>query len=1188
MAANPNPSVQDNSETFDGRIGPREAVGPPPGRRVAAMKFERLRLTGFKSFCDAAEFKIEQGLTGVVGPNGCGKSNLVEALRWVMGESSFKAMRGSGMEDVIFSGSGRRPSRNIAEVGLLLDNRARKAPAAFNDHEWIEVTRRIERDEGSTYRVNGKEVRARDVQLLFADASTGARSPALVRQGQIGEIIAAKPQARRLILEEAAGISGLHSRRHEAELRLKGAEDNLLRVEDVLKQIDAQVESLRRQARQSSRYRNLAADIRRHDALAHLIAWREQETAFEEAAKKLDSDLLDVAERTRAQGEAARLQALAAADLPALREEEARRGAALHRITLARDALEAEEKRAREREQELERRAAQFARDREREQALIADAASVAERLATEDATLAEALDNAGALAAEAREREEEAQRRLASAEADLGETQAAASDLNARRHALGAAAAEEGRRLARLEADHAAFERELASLRASSPDDAEHARRAAAAAELADALAAAEEAMLAAEERHAQAREAEAHFRAPLAEAERAAQALETEANTLANLLGAMSGREFPPVVDAITAERGYEAALGAALGDDLDAPIDETAPAHWSLLPGVGADPALPDGVAPLASRVTAPPALARRLAQVGVVARADGERLMALLEVGQRLVSADGDLWRWDGFLAAAEAPTPAARRLAEKNRLGDLIREAEAARIALGTVRAEAQRAAAALREAAACEAEWRTRARAARAANDSARDALADIERRRAQTQARLTALEEAATRAKTARDESAERKAEAEATMVGLAPSEELTLALERARAVAAQTRAEFAEARAAAQALAREAQARAARRAAIAEERKSWDERRARAEAQIAEFGERSEALEEERERLADAPHEFARRRRALADEFDKAEAARKEASDARAVGETALAEADRAAREALDKMAEAREARAASEARVEAARARGEQILRAIRSELDCEPAALPALAKLDPNAPLPELEPVLRRLENLKQERERLGAVNLRADEELAEVEASRDKLIAERDDLTEAIRKLRGAIGSLNQEGRERLVAAFDVVNGHFKSLFSTLFEGGEAELQLVESEDPLQAGLELLAQPPGKKPQTLTLLSGGEQALTAMALIFAVFLTNPSPICVLDEVDAPLDDYNVERFCDLLEEMRKRADTRFVTITHNPISMARMDRLFGVTMAEKGVSQIVSVELAEAERLLEVG
>ncbi len=1152
------------------------------------MKFERLRLTGFKSFCDTQEFKIEPGLTGVVGPNGCGKSNLVESLRWVMGESSFKAMRASGMDDVIFSGSGKRPSRNNAEVGILLDNSDHRAPAAFNEHETIEVTRRIEREAGSTYRVNGREVRARDVQLLFADASTGARSPALVRQGQIGEIIAAKPQARRMILEEAAGISGLHSRRHEAELRLKGAEDNLLRVEDVLKQIDVQVESLRRQARQSSRYRNLAADIRRNEALAHLIAWREAETAYTEAARKLDTDLLDVAERTRAQGEAARQQALAAAELPGLREEEARRAAALQRIALARDALEGEEKRAAARAAELERRVAQLVRDLEREEVLIADAASVLARLAEEDATLAEALDGAGDLSAEAGAREEEAGRTLAAAEAELNESQAASSDLNARRHALGAGAAEEGKRLARLEAEYARIAADLEGLRTSRAEDDEHERRAEEAAELAETLEAAEQATLFAEEKHAEAREAEAATRPPLAEAERKAHALETEARTLANLLGARTDARFAPVVDAISVARGFEAALGAALGDDLDAPTDEAAPAHWSLMPGFGADPKLPDGVEPLAARVTAPPALARRLAQVGLCAREDGDRLSTFLEVGQRLVSREGDLWRWDGFVAAAEAPTPAARRLVEKNRLGDLEREAETARQAAEVLRAAAQRAQDALRQAAASETEWRARARAARAASDSARSRLAEYERKRAEILTRLSSMEDAAQRAKAARDESAERKAEAEAAMADLAPSEELTLRLERARAAAGEARAAHAEARSAAQNFSREAEARRARLKAIEAERASWESRREKAEAQIEDIAERRASAEEEREELADAPLAFDRRRRALADEFSAAEAARKEAADALSLGETALMEADRAARAALEAMSGARESRAASEARVEATRTRRAALLATIQSDLDVEPDGLVALAGVAPGTALPALADVQRKLDSLKQDRERLGAVNLRADEELAEVEGARDRLVAERDDLTEAIRKLRGAIGSLNQEGRERLLAAFEVVNGHFKSLFSTLFEGGEAELLLVESDDPLHAGLEILAKPPGKKPQTLTLLSGGEQALTAMSLIFAVFLTNPSPICVLDEVDAPLDDYNVERFCDLLEEMRKRADTKFVTITHNPITMARMDRLFGVTMAERGVSQIVSVELAEAERLMEAG
>jgi chromosome segregation protein len=1159
-----------------------------PDRRVTTMKFERLRLTGFKSFCDSAEFRIEPGLTGVVGPNGCGKSNLVEALRWVMGESSFKNMRASGMEDVIFSGSGRRPSRNNAEVGLLLSNSDRRAPAAFNDSETIEVTRRIERDAGSTYRVNGKEVRARDVQLLFADASTGARSPSLVRQGQIGEIISAKPQARRLILEEAAGVSGLHSRRHEAELRLKGAEDNLTRVEDVLKQIDAQVDSLKRQARQSNRYRELAGAIRRHEALARLIAWREHEAAFAEARRRLDADLLEVAERTRAQAEAARLQALAAAALPPLREEEARRGAALHRIALAREALEAEEKRAKEREAELDRRLAQFAGDLQREEALIADAAGVMDRLAAEESALAEQGARADEDAAEARQAEQDAERRLASAESTLAEAQAAASDLAARRRALVVTLEEEGRRLTRLEAEYSGIERERAGLSAAGFEETERAARAQAVAEAAEALAAAERETLAAEERHAAAREVEAQRRGPLAEAERAAQRLETEARTVAGLLGSDTSGPWPRAVDAVSVARGYEAALGAALGDDLDASVDEAAPAHWSLIAPADEDPSLPAGADPLAGRVSAPPALARRLAQVGVVARGEGKRLANELKPGQRLVSLEGDLWRWDGFVSAAEAPTAAARRLVEKNRLGDLEREAEAARQAAAALSVEAASAASASREAAAAETEWRGRVRAARTASDSARDALAQFERARAQTLSRLSAVEEAFSRAGAARNEAAERKAGAEAALDELGSGDDAAESLEHAREAAARDRTAFAEARATAQSIARETAARATRRDAIAAERSSWDERRDRAQSRIAELGERRAEAERERAELADAPTDFSRTRRALADEHGEAEFARKEAADALALGETALADADRAARLALEAMSAAREQRAASEERLEGARARDEELKHAIASELDCEPSGLTALADHKADKPLPGGVEVERKLENLRQERERLGAVNLRADDELVEVLASRDKLIAERDDLTEAIKRLRGAIGTLNQEGRERLIAAFDVVNNHFKDLFSTLFEGGQAELQLIESDDPLEAGLELLAQPPGKKPQTLTLLSGGEQALTALALIFAVFLTNPAPICVLDEVDAPLDDYNVERFCDLLEAMRKRADTRFVAITHNPITMARMDRLFGVTMAERGVSQLVSVELAEAQEFAEAG
>jgi chromosome segregation protein len=1149
------------------------------------MKFDKLRLTGFKSFVEPTDFVINPGLTGVVGPNGCGKSNLVEALRWVMGENSYKQMRAAGMDDVIFSGSGSRPSRNHAEVALVLDNSARSAPAVFNDSDILEITRRIEREQGSTYRVNGREVRARDVQLLFADASSGARSPAMVRQGQIGEIIAAKPQARRRILEEAAGIGGLHSRRHEAELRLKGAEENLLRLEDVLTQIGAQAESLRRQARQAARYRALAAEIRRHEALTALIASREAAHEAEEAQRLFDSNVVDVAERTRQQAETARLQALAAHAMPGLRDAEAQAAAALQRLVLARETLDGEEKRAAERKTEMERRIAQAAADLARERSHFEDAAATLARLDAEDEDLAGAGEAEADLVEEARLRCEEAEEKLRASELALEKAQDAFANAEAQRNALAEAARREGQALLRFEAELSRIEDDIAALRASAENDSELAESLAEAERLMDAAAQAEEDAIAAESALALARDEETYLRGPLAEAERKAQKLETEAGTLAKLLQTGASGGWPAVLERIVVAKGYEAALGAALGDDLDASDDDAAPAHWTVTQS-GGDPALPVGARPLTEWVSAPPALYRSLAQIGLVSRDSGPILRQHLKPGQRLVSIEGDLWRWDGFTQAAEAPTPAARRLAEKNRLGDLEIEAEQAREAVEALQEKMEGVRAAVAEAAEADQRARQSARMTQKALADAREAANAAERRQAQFLSRLANLDDSRKRAEELRDEARERLIESREALDDVA--EPATLAGERdaARAANALDRAEAAEARAALQSFSREAESRLRRREAIARETKSWLDRRARSQFQTEEIEFRVAEAQEELAKLEDAPDEFLLQRRSLAGKVEEAEAALRGAADARAEGETALAETDRAARAALEAMSAARETRARLEAQAEAAKTRLQILIRDIAEQLNCAPQGLPALAGLAEGDDLPAMDGVSARLASLKQDRERLGGVNLRAEDELATVEDEQAKLIAERDDLAEAIRKLRSAIGSLNKEGRERLLDAFARVDAHFRDLFSLLFGGGSAELQLVESDDPLEAGLEILAKPPGKKPATMTLLSGGEQALTAMSLIFAVFLTNPAPICVLDEVDAPLDDANVERFCDLLDDMARKTDTRFITITHNPITMARMDRLFGVTQAERGVSQLVSVELEQAERLLE--
>ncbi len=579
-------------------------------------------------------------------------------------------------------------------------------------------------------------MRARDVQLLFADASTGARSPALVRQGMIGEIISAKPQARRRILEEAAGVAGLHSRRHEAELRLKGAEENLTRLEDVMKQVDAQIDSLKRQARQASRYKSLASDIRKYEALVALSLHREASRGLAEAERKLEADVREVAERTTHQAEAAKLQAIAAHGLPPLRDAEARAGAALQRIVLARETLEQEEKRAQERAAEIARRIVQIGRDLEREKALIEDASQSIARLEDEDRELAELNENEADLRAETAARAHEAEEKLAETEHKLAEAQSLLADASARRAAAESSVRDETQRLARFEAEITRLETEFAMIASSGSGEDEAIALAEALENLLMDAQAAEERVLAAEDAHAQAREAEAALRGPLTEADRKAQRLETEVRTLSKLLDTNAGGLWPPVVEEMSVAKGYEAAIGAALGDDLDASTNTSAPAHWATT-DASHDPSLPPGVEPLSKLVTAPPALARRLAQIGVVLREEGPRLRTLLKPGQRLVSKDGDLWRWDGFTQGAEAPTPAARRLAEKNRLGDLTREAETARRDVELLRAQAEESANVLRAAAQAESEARSAQRAAQRTAEETRERHTAAERRRA-------------------------------------------------------------------------------------------------------------------------------------------------------------------------------------------------------------------------------------------------------------------------------------------------------------------------------------------------------------------------------------------------------------------------------------------------------------------
>lgn len=1150
------------------------------------MRFSKLRLLGFKSFVDPTELIISDGLTGVVGPNGCGKSNLLEALRWVMGENRAKAMRGSGMEDVIFNGASTRPARNYAEVTLSLDNTDRLAPAAFNQNDHIDVVRRIVREAGSAYKVSGKDARARDVQMLFADASTGAHSPALVRQGQISELVNAKPKARRRVLEEAAGISGLYQRRHEAELKLNGTETNLARVEDVLEQLASQLSTLARQAKQAARYREIADDLRKSEAALLFRRWAEAQLVSQEAEAALTATTSAAGSSEAEASKAGRARDEMITKLPPLREEETIASAVLQRQLVERDTIDDEEARAQQNVVTLKSRLSQLVSDKEREASLGNDADDMMSQLDWEKEALEKASDGHEDKEEAARQYARAKGEALQSKEAELDQATEDLARLEARHHALERRFEEAQSQDVKTRAEAEKTDEAVTKARVDLATAQEAVETVSIENEVAQSTAeAAEAALMDAEAGRVAAQEQEAELRAELSSAEGAEKTLRAEAQALERLLARDQGTDGQ-ILDRITVAKGFEAAFGAALADDLKAPeVGEDQKAGWATLADYPDAASLPEGAARLAEHISAPPLLARRLQAIGLVERADGDRLQADLQPGQRLVSVEGDLWRWDGLRANADdTPTATALVLQQRNRLAELNASLAEAEQQLEAARAGHQAAAAALSAVNAQEQSAReARKRADIAATETMRqvgraEANLNMLQGQLETHLHLQERRHEETRAAVEVLDAARKEL---GTVGDLSERREVLEGLKRA---VEDIRGEMLEARGAADALRREVEARTKRSQEITKEMSGWKLRQDTAGKRLSELDERIEATQDALEDAAQAPEEIAERREKLARSIEDAQARRNKASDALAEAEVALRQIEEAARNSERKASEAREARARAEAVAEAGRAQTAAAALRIEEDLETTPEGLIEQFELDVER-LPAAEKVEMDVARLKRQREAMGAVNLRAEEDAREVQEEHDTLEAEKLDLAAAVAELKKGIDSLNTEGRQRLLEAFDQVNRNFSELFKSLFGGGEASLVLVESDDPLEAGLEIMCQPPGKKLSTLSLLSGGEQTLTAMSLIFAVFMANPSPICVLDEVDAPLDDANVTRFCDLLDEMTERTDTRFLIITHHPVTMARMSRLFGVTMAEQGVSQLVSVDLAEAERIV---
>ncbi|MFL6766006.1 MAG: chromosome segregation SMC family protein [Sphingomicrobium sp.] len=1135
------------------------------------MRIRRLKLSGFKSFVEPAELRIEPGLTGVVGPNGCGKSNLLEAIRWAMGESSPKSLRGGGMDDVIFAGTATRPPRDFAEVSILVE---RYVPEDGDAGE-SEVTRRIERGAGSAYRIDGRDVRAKDVSLLFADAATGAHSPALVSQGKIASVIAAKPAERRLLLEEAAGISGLHARRKDAEQKLRATEANLTRLGEILSDQEQRAAQLRRQARAAERYRKLTDQIRGVEARLLHARWVEAEQAAEAAAAEAKTAAEEVERIQQAIAEAQAAHDAATAELTARRNALAEMREQGHELAHQLASARARRDTVARRLAELDRLDSSLAADIQREEALKGDAARAIAQLEEERATIGRRLEDSEAHSARIASELSLTETASREAEAALAELLAKQAAMRAERRVSEAALEAARAQLDRTERERAKLGDQLAALGDGSEQLRARQEAEAKAAAASETLAAAEAKRLEAEQGRAAAAEERDVVESRLASARAAFSAGRSEHDALARALEHGGGS----AIATLKAEVGYERALAAALGEDADAAIGGEGPRRWQGSDALPGDPPLPAGTECLADHASAPAELQRRLRQVAVAEEDTDQPLI----VGQRLVTLDGRLRRWDGFVAFG-AGAAAAERLLRANRLAALAGELPKLEKAVEAGTAARDRALAAMDQCRNAAEEARTAAltaerdaREAARAIDAAAAALERIEAQRsslAQRQADLEPVFEAARSAVNA----------AERSLAVLPDPAALEHEVERSRAAAAGAASAVADKRAEAATKARETAADRERSSAAGREQSEWRKRQADAEQRLASAIERQKQQAAERAELKLEPAQLDENIRELEHANDQSQVGIAEASAKEREAEEAVIAAAQIVSAANERSADTRERRAAAAARAEAQQARSAEFARASVDKFEVIPQRLPEKLGFDA-AERRNADEEAATLERLTAERERIGPVNLVAQQELAELDAARTKGAEEAEELAQAIHRLRGSIGNLNREGRVRLLEAYEKVDAHFRRLFTTLFEGGQAHLELVESDDPLEAGLEIMAQPPGKRLSTLTLLSGGEQALTAIALIFAIFLTNPAPICVLDEVDAPLDDANVERFCELLHRMIHETDTRYLIVTHNAVTMSRMDRLYGVTMIEKGVSRLVSVDLGGAETLL---
>ncbi|MFL2801906.1 MAG: chromosome segregation SMC family protein [Paracoccaceae bacterium] len=1151
------------------------------------MNITKLRLNGFKSFVDPTEFEILPGLTGVVGPNGCGKSNLLDALRWVMGENRPTSMRGDGMDDVIFGGTSLRPARSYAEVNLQIENFDPEILPINTNESSIDIVRRINFESGSTYRIEGKEILAREVRLLFADYSSGSNSPSLVRQGQISNLINENPKSRKRILEEAAGISGLYHRRHESELKLNASENNLDRVSDILSKLEEQLKALKKQAKQAIEYRLLGEKIRKQESLLLYFRWKSKHSEFNNSKKELDNILK---ERTAHEKILINLREVKEEKenlLPKIRQQQAADQIAINQFQSQKTNIDEKHTNALSRVNELNQRILDLENDYIRGNELILDAESVIKKSKNEKDSIVnnqielenkiqvtkETLDES-VIKFQKIEKEYEFEAKnftTALARKDNFETNYKENkkNLNILKEKISKIESDKYRvELRKVEIDS-----ELINIRNNLEISTNDVNK--------------KSLMLDKADDDCQSLRADnLDSEEKLSEARSKLLAVNSEIKTLENFLSEQEIYE-DAIINKVEISKDFEIIFSVILNDDLNYPSQSSfKKSGWYYSENEAKPLSFPEGVEILANLVKHPKELNKRLRNVGVVNAKDGYLFQSKLNNGQCLVSKEGDFWRWDGFSrTSADVNTGNTQKVKNLNRLHNLkvLQKEIEKKVFIQTSHKKNQELILQqkLEERDNLKKEYIHEEKKLNNLKSHLSKLEAEFEINRAQIEGLednfINVSEDYKQRSKNIEEtnifDNQEFDFQAEEKIISIKKK-----TLEDFRDKNLDIRLGLEE-------LTSQNNFCKNRLELLDKELEDWSLRKKRSVDQQDNILSRKNELESYLEIANSEPEKIQNDILLLNKKIIEAEKKSIISTDELVYAEKNLRDALFKEKEAIKIAENLKEKYVRSEVYIESTKENLKELASNLETKTGHNAKFFEDKHSIELSMGL-SIETIEKNLDHLKKKRNLIGPVNLRAEEDEKEINLEYEELLNQKEDLAVAVKKLRNAISNLNKEGREKLLKAFDEVNNNFKTLFNNLFGGGQSNLLLVESDDPLEAGLEIMCQPPGKKLSNLSLLSGGEQTLAAISLIFAVFMAKPSPICVLDEVDAPLDDANIVRFCNLLDNMNSKTDTRFIIITHNPITMSKMNRLYGVTMAEKGVSQLVSVDLDKAEQLVE--